>query len=51
MLDDLVVAVESEAQVIDLSRVSTFMTRVSNLTLSLSHSGSVSELMLCFAGF
>ncbi|THH32465.1 hypothetical protein EUX98_g1729 [Antrodiella citrinella] len=30
MLDDLVVAVDSEASVIDLGRVSTFMTRVTN---------------------
>lgn len=28
ILDDLVIAVDSEAQMIDISRVSTFMTRV-----------------------
>jgi len=36
MLDDLVVAVESETQVVDIGRVSGFMQKVMSLKLGLS---------------
>lgn len=37
MLDDLVVAVESETQVVDIGRVSGFMQKVSGAQLRTAH--------------